>query len=112
MAASIVPLQVYDAQPGTVTGVLATVPADHRWMSLQILLANTTILAATVTLGKNGSAAANQFVPTVSIPANTVETLDLGTALVLEAGDTIDGLQGTSGAISVFVGVIDEDLVP
>lgn len=112
MASSIAITQAYEGQPGTVTGVLATVPADHKWTSVQVLLANTTGSAATITLGKNGSAAVNQFVPSVSIPANTVETLDLGSGVVLEAGDTIDGLQGTSSAITVYVGVVDENLTP
>lgn len=100
--------QVYDAQPGTVTGVLATVPVGAKWASVQVLLSNESGSAATVTLGKNGSGAGTQFVPGVSILANTVETLDLGTGLVLEAGDTIDGFQGTAGAITVFIGVIEE----
>lgn len=110
MAISVVPLQVYGAQPGIGSAVLATVPALKRWMSVQVILANTTALPATVTLGKNGSAAANQFVPAVSIPGNTTETLDLGTGLVLSAGDTIQGLQGTAAAITVFIGVISEDV--
>lgn len=100
--------QVYDAQPGTVTAVLATVPGGAKWSSIQVLLSNESGSPATVTLGKNGSGAGTQFVPSVSILANTVETLDLGVGLVFEAGDTIDGLQGTSGAVTVFIGAVEE----
>jgi hypothetical protein len=107
---AVIPVQAYEGQPGTVTAVLATVPANKRWFSLQVILSNTSGSAATVTIGKNGSAAAEQFIPAVSIPANTVETLDLGSGLVLQAADSIEGFQGTSGAITVFVGVTAEDV--
>jgi hypothetical protein len=100
--------QAYAGQPGTVTGVLATVPGGAKWASVQVLLSNESGNDATVTLGKNGSGAGTRFIPTVLIPANTVETLDLGDGLVLIAGDTIDGYQGTSGAMTVFIGVIEE----
>lgn len=89
------------AQPGTSTGVLATVAASRRVMLKQILLANTTGTAATVTLGIGGTDAADQIVPAAEIPANTVESLDV--SQVLEATETIDGLQGTSGAITVTI---------
>lgn len=105
-----IPLQAYNGQPGTTTAVLATVPASKRWTSVQAVVANTSGSAATVTVGKNGSAAANQFLPAVSIPANTTETLDLGLGLVLVAGDTIDGLQDTASAITLHIGVIEEDV--
>lgn len=100
--------QVYEGQPGTVTGVLATVPAATKWFSLQIVVCNTTGSAATVTLGKNGITDAECFIKAASIPANTTETLDLGTGVVLDATDTIDGLQGTSAAITVHIGATVE----
>lgn len=100
--------QVYEGQPGTVTGVLVTVGAGEKWFSLQVIVCNTTGSAATITLGKNGTTAAEQFIAAASIPANTTETLDLGTGLVLDAGDTIDGLQGTGSAITVHIGATVE----
>lgn len=100
--------QVYEGQPGTVTGVLATVPAATKWFSLQVVVCNTTALPASISLGKNGTTAAELFISAASIPANTTETLDLGTGIVLDATDTIDGLQGTSAAITVHIGATVE----
>lgn len=100
--------QVYEGQPGVGTAVLATVGLGAKWAQLQVLLSNESGTAATVTLGKNGTGAGTLFVPTVSILPNTVETLDLGVGLVLEAGDTIDGFQGSAGAITVFIGAVEE----
>lgn len=101
-AGDVIEARVYGPdQPGTSTGVLYTVPASRRVVLKQVVLANTSAGAATVTLGIGGTAAADQIVPAVSIPANTVETLDC--SQVLEAAETIDGLQGTGAAITVTI---------
>lgn len=103
------PKRIYGpAQPGTSTAVLVTVPASRRWIVNQIRLANTTGSTATVTLGIGGTTAANQIVPAVSIPANTVETLEMAEPMV--AGETLDGLQGTASAITVVVSIVEEEL--
>lgn len=105
----IIPVRVYGpAQPGTSTGVLATVPTSKRWVIKQIVMANTTNTAATITLGLNGTAAADQVVPEITVQPNTVETLDC--SIVLETTETIDGLQGTSAAVTVTINVVEEDV--
>lgn len=106
---AIIPKQVYEGQPGTGTAVLATVPTDKRWFSIQVVIANTSSGTATVTLGKNGSGVTKQFCPTIAIPGFTTETLDLGTGVILTEGQTIDGLQGTAGAITVHIGAMEQD---
>jgi hypothetical protein len=92
----------YKGQPATTDAALYTVPGGQKIIVKQVVIANTTATAATITLGVGtSSTAANQFVPAVSIPANTVETLEM--ALVLTAAETLNGLQGTSSAITVMI---------
>lgn len=89
------------AQPGTSTGVLYTVPGATTAVVKQILVANTTAGAATITIGINGTADADVILSEVSIAANETYTLD--TSIPLAAAETIDGLQGTSGALTVTI---------
>lgn len=96
------------AQPGTVTGVLATVTTDKRWTAKQVILANTTASAATVTLGLGGTTAALQIIPGVELAAHQVVVIDM--TFVLESGETLNGLQGTSGAIAVTISGVEEDV--
>lgn len=88
--------------------MLFTVAASKRVTLKQIIVANTTATVATVTVGQSGTAAANQFIPAVSIPGNTVVTFDL--TLVLEATETIDGLQGTASAITLTISGVEESV--
>lgn len=89
------------AQPGTVTGVLYTVPGATAAVIKQIIVANTTASVATITLGVNGSAAADAILFEVEVEANETYTLD--TSLPLATAETIDGLQGTSAALTVSI---------
>jgi hypothetical protein len=72
----------------------------------EILLANTTASPATVTLGINGTAAANQFIPTVTVAANDTKLIS-GMDTMLSGTDTLNGLQGTSGAITVTISGVE-----
>lgn len=85
-------------QPGAAEGDLLAPAAGTYVVVTQILLANTTGADATVTIGKNGVAAANQIVPAITIPANTTETLD--TALRVSNPDKLRALQ-PAAAITV-----------
>lgn len=96
------------AQPGTVTGVLATVTTDKRWTAKQVVLANTSASAATVTLGIGGTAAAQRIVPGLSIAGNAVVVIDM--TLVLTSGEAIHGIQGTASAITVQISGVEEDV--
>lgn len=110
MAEALVEFVPYFGQPGTSNGTLFTVPANHNYIVSSITLANTTGSAATITLARNGTAAtaANQFIPGVSLNANSVTTLTGPWPFV--AADTLQGLQGTSGAITVYLGGADHTL--
>lgn len=91
------PAQPDDAAPET----LYTVPGATDTIVKQIVMANTTGSAATVAIGINGVAAADQIVPDVLIAANSVETLDC--AIPLAAGETLEAQQGTASAVTVTV---------
>jgi len=90
------------AQPGTGNGTLYTSTGVTSIVK-EIRICNTTATAATITLSINGTAAtvANCFLVALSIPGNG-EYLSTG-YLVLASGDTIQGLQGTSSALTVTI---------
>jgi len=89
------------AQPGTSNGTLYTVPAATISLVKTIHICNVTGSAATITLSISGSTDATMWMKAFSIPANS--TYDWTGELTLEAGDTIQGLQGTSAAITVTI---------
>lgn len=85
--------------PATPTGYPAGFATAHI---KEIWLVNTTGSAATVTIGVNGVAAANQLVPTQAIPANTSIPVS-GLNKMLKPTDTIQALQGTLNAITIHI---------
>ncbi len=104
MAFTATPKRMYFGTPATTDATLYTAPSVTPGAIVkQILLVNTTATAATVTLALNGTAAtaANQILAAVSVAANQVITLDC--SQVLNSGDTIHGLQGTSSACNVLI---------
>lgn len=110
MAEALVEFIPYQGQPGTSNGTLFTVPANHNYVVTTITLANTTASAATITLARNGTSAtaANQFVPGVSLGANSTTVLTGPFNFVTT--DTCQALQGTSGAITVYMSGADHTL--
>jgi hypothetical protein len=97
------PARLYQGQPGTSTTLLYT--ASGTVIVKQIILANTATTSKTVTIGTGVAGAAladaNHIVPTVSIPANTVLTLDV--TVVLANTDVIRALQETATSITVSI---------
>lgn len=101
----LTPVRLYQGQPGTSDGALLSPIVGNRIIK-QILLANTTAVSATVTLNLVPSpgttvAVANQIVPAITVPGNSVITLDV--SLVMNVSDAIRGLQGTAAAITVSI---------
>lgn len=90
------------AQPGTGNGTLYT-STGVTTVIKEIRICNDTATAATISLSINGTAAtvANCFLQAFSIPPHG-EYLSTG-YLVLESGDTLQGLQGTSVALTMTV---------
>lgn len=100
--------RLYTGQPGTADTLLYTVPGSTTTGIRGIHIANTTASAATITLGLNSGAAlaaANHFLSAVSIPANS--SYDWTGLQVLEAGETIRALQGTSSALTVHISGVE-----
>lgn len=91
------------AQPSTSNGTLYTAPAAGA-VVLNIHITNTTTADATISLGIAGSAAtaANQFLSTKTVPANG-GTYDWSGFLALGNAETIQGVQGTSSALTVII---------
>ena len=91
------------AAPGTTNGTLYTVPGATTLIVRGIHIANTTAALATISLALNGSAAtpANCFLE--GFPVEADGSFDWSGFLALAAAETIQGLQGTSGALTVII---------
>ena len=100
----------YHAQPGTSNGTLFTAAAGKTTVVKEIVISNTTGTAATVTLNvvpvAGSATAANRIVAAKSIPANDLVVIAL--SLVMNENETLQGLQGTSGAITVTVSGVEQ----
>lgn len=91
------PKKLYANKPGTASSTFYTVPASTTTIIKNILLCNTTGADATVSMLFGGVDAFNQS----PVPAHSTVALDL--TEVINAGETITGLQDTAGAISVII---------
>ena len=103
--------RMYTGQPGTTDTLLYTAPAGggNKAQIRAIHLANTTDLDATITIawpaGASGVDAAEQFIPGITLGPRG--TYDWEGNQTLEAGETIRGLQGTSGAITAHISGVE-----
>ena len=89
---------------GTTNAVLYTVPGSTTTIVKEITLVNTTGTAAACSLAINGTAvtAANcAWAKDYSLPANA--TVIFAVSTVLAAADTVQGIQGTTGAVTVSI---------
>ncbi|MGC4378243.1 hypothetical protein WD019_15145 [Fictibacillus sp. Mic-4] len=103
------PKRLYIGQPGTAASTLYTVPANTKSIVKNVVLTNTTGADATITLHfvpSGGTAgAANKVISSYTVSANDTVVIDL--SAVLEAGDTIQGLQGTASAVTVYLSGVE-----
>ena len=87
---------------GTTTTTLFTVPSGHQYAIKQVVVCNTDGVERLVTLAKGTAATAgNCFV--YRLPVASSDTVVLDTALVLEAGETVQGLSDTGSVVTVTV---------
>lgn len=94
---------------GTTTTTLFTVPTGHQYAIKQIIVCNTDGVERLVTLAKGTAAtASNCFVYRLPMAFN--DTVVLDTALVLEAGETIQGLSDTGSVVTVTITGWDRQL--
>jgi hypothetical protein len=89
-------------QLGTSTTTLATAPTGYAEIIKQVIICNTDTVDRTVTLAIGSAAtAANRLFSALPIGANDVMIWD--TALVLAAGETLQGLSDTASKVTVTV---------
>lgn len=90
-------------QLGTTTTTLFTVATAHQYAVKQIIICNTDGVDRTVNLAYDATAAtaANCFV--FQLPIAAYDTVVLDTAIVLESGDTLQGLSDTANKVTVSV---------
>lgn len=108
---SAVPKTLYRGRPSTSVGTLYTSPnTSGRWAIIKnIVLSNLTASSATITLYTVASGGSpsddNALMKELPVAARSIVVFDV--ALPLSEGETLRGLQGTSGAISVTVGGVE-----
>jgi hypothetical protein len=89
-------------QLGTTTTVLATAASGYDDIIKQIIIANTDTVDRTVTLAIGSAAtASNRIMSALPIGANDLMVWD--TAIVLNAGETLQGLSDTAAKVTVTV---------
>lgn len=103
------PKRLYTNQPGVSVSTLYTVPASTSTIIKNIFLCNTTGTDANVTLyfvPSGGTAGnTNKVISSYTVSANDSVVIDLSS--VLETGDTVQGVQGTSGAITAYISGVE-----
>ena len=87
---------------GTTTTTLFTVVSGHQYAVKQIVICNTDGIDRLVTLAKGTAATAGNCF-TYRLPIASYDTIVVDTALVLEAGETIQGLSDTGSVVTVTV---------
>jgi hypothetical protein len=100
------PAELFQVDSSSATGASAAGIYGTGIIIKQILLVNRSTAGATVTLHlipSPGTTAANDnvIVPGMTVPANSLITLDV--SLVMVSGDSIFGAQGTADAINVSI---------
>lgn len=102
------PKKLYIGQPATTVGVLYTVPTGVKALVKDILLHNTTATDAVVTLHfvpSGGTVGTTNQILSYTVTAKDTVSIDLGG--VLEAGETIQGIQTTASAVTVYVSGVE-----
>jgi hypothetical protein len=89
-------------QLGTTTTTICTAATGYAEILKQIVICNTDTVDRTVTLAVGSAAtAANRLMSSLPIGAN--DTIVFDTAIVLAAGETLQGLSDTADKVTVTV---------
>lgn len=89
-------------QLGTTTTTVCTVPSGYNYIVKQIIICNTDLIERTFSLAIGSAATqANRFMSTMPIGAS--DTIVHDTGLVLNAGETIQGLADTAAEVNVTI---------
>lgn len=95
------PKKLYVGTPGTTSATFYTTPASTNTILKNIVLTNTTATAAIVTINVAGKAIVSGY----TVQPNDTVVIDL--SLVLNATDTITGVQTTASAVNVFLSGVE-----
>lgn len=96
--------RIYQGQPGTASSVLYTHNDTRIAIIREIILANNATAGTTISIqaGANGSAAAGAIVPLATTVAASAQSV-LSVNVVLQNGDTINGVQSVATAITATI---------
>ena len=87
---------------GTTTTVVATVPSGYQYIVKQVIICNTDTQDRVLSLAIGTSATlANRFVSV--LPIGGSDTIVLDTGVVLNAGETIQGLSDTASKVNIVL---------
>jgi hypothetical protein len=103
--AALVPVKLYQGQPGTASTLLHTVSSGKKTIVKNVLICNTTSTAANLSLYFGTATASNQMLNAYNVRANDTVLIEMSG--VLDAGDVIRALQGTSGALTIHVSGVE-----
>ena len=93
---------VASTQLGTTTTTVCTAPSGYNYIVKQVIICNTDTQDRVVSLAVGSAAtAANRFISLLPIAA--FDTIILDTGIVLNVGETIQGLSDTGAKVNVTV---------
>jgi len=99
------PKGMYQGQPGILETTLYTVPEGNTMVLKEIIITNTSALAATISLSVvpagNVAGVTNRIKVAEEIAANKSETFEV--EIPMKVGDFISGLQGTADSITLTI---------
>jgi hypothetical protein len=89
-------------QLGTSTTTVCTVPSGYQYIVKQVIMCNTDLQDRVISLAIGSAAtAANRFVSLLPIAGS--DTIVLDTGIVINAGETIQGISDTAAFVNVTV---------
>ena len=87
---------------GTTTTVVATVPSGYQYIVKQVIICNTDTQDRVLSLAIGTSATlANRFVSILPVAGS--DTIVLDTGIILNAGETIQGLSDTASKVNIIL---------
>lgn len=105
---AVIAKRLYEDQPATTIATLYTVPVGTKTIVKNIIINNTTLNDAKINIHfvKGGdTAGAKNKINNFTVRAEDMISIDLSS--VIEEGDTIQALQITSGALTLYISGVE-----
>lgn len=93
--------KLYQGQPGTSVATVYTAPASTQVIVKHMRAVNTSGSTTTIALYQDGSAAANQILPPLTLGAG--EWAEFDGAILIDAAGTLQAIAGAATAITLTV---------